>query len=233
MALGFAAAIAFTLCGTGPETGTPARAEEPSATETATLPAVAEALAEAERLIAAGLPVVAFAVLFQTMEALPEGADDAPLRFGIAQALMAGGRLAQAEQVLDADWRVGVVPRIWTTYHDDQPGEVDPVGRSPDLSVSRRAGPGWLTLGGTLARETADRSSLDWQSRGLSLTYAADVGEDWSGSVRLGLSTARFDEADAIFLKPREDRTRSIGLRLSHRKLSWEGYQFDTFVARL
>ena len=120
---------------------------------------------------------------------------------------------------------LGVAPGLWITRHDDQPGEVDPVGRSLALSVSRRAGPGWLTAGGTLSRETADRSSLDWRSRGLSLAYAADIGEDWSGSLRLGLSTARFDETDATFLKRREDRTRNAGLTLSHRKVSWEGYQ--------
>ncbi len=129
------------------------------------------------------------------------------------------------DQTLDPDWRVGVAPRLWITRHDGQPGEVDPAGRSLSLSVSRRAGPGWLTLGGTFARETADRSSLNWRSRGLSLTYAADFGEDWSGSVRLGLNAARFDEADAAFLRHREDRTRSAGLTLSHRKVSWEGYQ--------
>ena len=428
-ALGIAAALAFTLTIAGSETGTPARAAEPSAAETVAPLAVPEALAEAERLIAAGLPVVAFAVLFQTMEALPEGADDAPLRFGIAQALMAGGRLAQAERVLarleeeqpdnlrvrldraavlfalgrdddsealfrearhqpdlppegrrkveeflaailarqrlrvdvdlglwydgnvnnaaevgtvtipafgnlefeldeqpveawvartgarlhwrepvtddgrvlletnasaarntaigasehnrtwltlstglrisfavpfagrrrpgrlaadlgverrwwggrgyasnlwggigvdqalDADWRLGILPRLWLTGYDGQPGEVDPTGRSLALSVSRRVGPGWLTLGGTLARESAGRSSQNWRSHGLSVTYAADVGEDWSGSVRLGLSTARFDEADPAFLRRREDRTQSVGLSLSHRRLSWRGYQ--------
>ena len=82
-----------------------------------------------------------------------------------------------------------------------------------------------MTLAGTLARETADASSLNWRSRGLSLTYAADVGEDWSGSLRLGLSAARFDEADGAFLTRREDQTRSVGVTLSHRKISWEGYQ--------
>ncbi len=129
------------------------------------------------------------------------------------------------DQGLDPDWRVGVAPRIWTTYHDGQPGEVDPLGRSLALSVSRRAGPGWLTAGATLARERPEAPGLRWRSRGLSLTYAADIGEDWSGSVRVGLSEARFDEKDAAFLTRREDRTRSLGVTLSHRKVSWEGYQ--------
>ena len=141
---------------------------------------------------------------------------------GYATNLWAGLALDQA---LDEDWRVGAAPRVWTTLHDGQKSEVDPLGRSLGLFVSHRVGPGWLTLAGSLARETAEASSLNWRSRGLSLEYAADVGEDWSGSVRLGLSAARFDEADGAFLARREDRTRSAGLTLSHRKVSWEGYQ--------
>lgn len=129
------------------------------------------------------------------------------------------------DQALDEDWRVGITPRVWTTFQDGQPGEVDPLGRSIGLFVSHRLGPGWLSLSGTLARETADRSSLNWRSGGLSVTYAADVGEDWSGSVRLGMSEARFDEPDGVFLTRREDRTRSAGLSLSHREVSWNGYQ--------
>ena len=427
-------ALLALLCA-APATETRAQAAEPPATEPAAPPAVIEAaLAEAERLLAAGQPIAAFAVLFQTMEALPEGADDAPLRFAIAQALMAGGRLAQAERVLarlaeerpdnlrvrldraavlfalgrddeagalfrearrrpelppegrrkaenflaailarqrlrvdldlglwydgnvnnaaevgtvqipafgnleftlddrpvgawvartgaslrwrepvtddgrvqvetnasaarnsasgarghdrtwlslsagprigyaaplagrprlgqlavdigverrwwggrgyatnlwtglaldqalDADWRAGIVPRIWTTRYDNQPDEVDPVGGSLAFSVSRRAalgalGPGWLTVGATLARERPEAPSLRWRSRGLNLRYAVDVGEDWSGSVRLGLSEARFDEADAAFFVRREDRTQTLGLSLSHRRVAWEGYQ--------
>ena len=141
---------------------------------------------------------------------------------GYATNLWAGLALDQA---LDADWRAGAAPRVWVTRHDGQPDEADPVGRSLVVSLSRRAGPGWLTLSGTLARETAEASSLNWRSHGLNLRYAADVGEDWSGSVRLGLSKARFDEADGVFLTRRGDRTRSAGLTLSHRRLSWEGYQ--------
>ena len=63
--------------------------------------AIQAALAVAEHLILEGRPVDAFVVLMETMDTLPVGVvDDAPLRFAIAQALMAGGRYAQAEQVL-------------------------------------------------------------------------------------------------------------------------------------
>ena len=129
------------------------------------------------------------------------------------------------DQVLDEDWRVGALPRIWTTFFDGQPREVDPTGLSLTLSGARQAGPGWLTAGGTLTRATAGRSSLSWRSQGVNLTYAANVGEDWSGSVRLGLSVARFDDVSETFLLRREDRTRSVGLTLSNRRISWEGYQ--------
>lgn len=101
---------------------------------------------------------------------------------------------------------------------------MDPKGRSLALSVTRRAGPGWLTLGGTLARETTDQKTLDWGSRGLSLEYAAEVG-NWSGSARLGAGSPRFDDEDGTFLVRRRDETGNAGLTLSHREVSWRGYQ--------
>ncbi len=131
----------------------------------------------------------------------------------------------RVDQVLDADWRVGVSPRLWVTRYDDRADEADPTGWSLELSVSRRMGPGWLTARGTISRASADLRSQSWRSQGLGLEYAADIGEDWSGSVRLGMSGLRFDEEDATFLVRREDETLSAGLTLSHRKLSWEGYQ--------
>ena len=64
------------------------------------------------------------------------------------------------EQALDAEWRVGLASRVWVTYHDGRPGEVDSAGRSLALSVSRRTGPDCLTLGGTVACETPDLREL-------------------------------------------------------------------------
>ena len=60
---------------------------------------------------------------------------------------------------------------------------------------------------------------------GLRPIYERQVGEDWSRSVRLGLSATRGNEANAAFLTRCGTRTRSAGLTLSHGKLSWEGYQ--------
>ena len=145
-------------------------------------------------------------------------------RGGKGEATTRWGGLA-LNQVLDVDWRVGATPRLWVTRLDGQLDEAEPAGRSLGLSVSRRAGPGWLTARGTFSRETAERRSLNWRSRGLGLEYAAEVGDGWSGSVRLGLKAQRYDEADALFLRRRADRRRSAGMTLSHREVSWEGYQ--------
>ena len=122
------------------------------------------------------------------------------------------------------------MPGIWATRYDNRFGRSQSRGRVAALSVLRRTapgalGPGWLTAGATLARERPAAAGLRWRSRGLSLSYAVNVGEDWSGSVRLGLSEARFEKADAAFLVRRQDRTRSLGLTLSHRRVAWEGYQ--------
>ena len=81
------------------ESGAPAELPDADATDFSSI--IDEALATADLLIQAGRPVDAFAVLMETMDTLPVGVvDDAPLRFAVAQALMAGGRHAQAEEVL-------------------------------------------------------------------------------------------------------------------------------------
>ena len=74
--------------------------------------------------------------------------------------VLASADSCETQQGLSHYARMGVAPRNWRTWHDDQPGEVDPVGGSLTLSVSLRAlpgalGPGWLTAGATPARERA------------------------------------------------------------------------------
>lgn len=61
---------------------------------------------------------------------------------------------------------MGVAPRLWITRHDHQPDEIDPTGWSLALCISLRTGSGWLTLGGTLARENAEARSRNWRSPG-------------------------------------------------------------------
>ena len=129
-----------------------------------------------------------------------------------------------AEQAISRDWRIGVLSRVWITRYDEGEQDAEPWGRSLDLHVSRRVGPGWLTAGGKISRETAVLRRLRLRSREASLRYAADIGRDWNASVRLGLAETQFDAEEPLFLKRRGDRTREIGLTVSHRGLSWEGY---------
>ncbi len=139
---------------------------------------------------------------------------------GYAKGLWAGLGL---EQAVARDWRLGVLPRVWTTRYDRARGE-KPRGRSLALHVARRVGPGWLTAGAKAARETAKARTRSWTSREASLRYAADVGRDWQVSLRAALARTRFDAEEWLFRARREDRAREVGLTLSHRKLAWEGY---------
>ena len=134
------------------------------------------------------------------------------LRFGIG-----------LEQSLGRYWRVGTLGRLWVTGYDEGDDETEPWGRSLDLYAARRFGPGWLTVGGHLSRETPKRSNLRWTSRGTSVRYAANVGRDWSLSVRAGLSRTEFDREASLFLVRRKDRTYTAGITASHRGLAWKG----------
>lgn len=128
------------------------------------------------------------------------------------------------DQVWDVNWRAGLAPRVWLTRYDRLPRAFEPTGASLDLFVSRRVGPGWLTARSTLARETPTERTLRWWSYGLNLAYTATVGKDWNGSLSVGLTELPFDGEDAAFLRRRRDRVRTVGLTLSHRQISWEGY---------
>ena len=128
------------------------------------------------------------------------------------------------DQAITGVWRAGSFARLWTTRYDGESGDVHPHGRSLGLHVSRRIGTGWLTVGGTLSRERPERQSLRWKGREASLGYTADFGRDWHMSVRASLIETDFDADHPLFLKRREDRTRRLGLTVSHRALAWEGY---------
>ena len=61
----------------------------------------AQALGTARRMIASGNPAAAYALLRHTMQAAPADADTTAIRFAAAQALIAGGHMAQAAQLLE------------------------------------------------------------------------------------------------------------------------------------
>ncbi len=127
-------------------------------------------------------------------------------------------------QTFTRSWNAGVFTRLWTTRYEGEDADVDPVGRSVAVKVRRGIGPGWLTVGGTLARETPKIRRLRWTSRALSFAYAADLGRGWNLSLRGSLSGTRFDGEHRLFGVRRDDRSHGASLTVSHRSLSWEGY---------
>ena len=128
------------------------------------------------------------------------------------------------DQDISQDWRFTAAPRVWVTHRDREPEDSTAKGRSLALSVARRVGIGWLTVGGKVSGETAKHHSQRWKSYEASLRYAADFGRDWSLSVRAGLIRTRFDAEDRLFLKARGDQTRDVGITISHRALARGGY---------
>ena len=140
---------------------------------------------------------------------------------GYTQGLWAG---LGVEQTVGRDWRAGIFPRLWTTRYDEGTDAAHPRGRSLDLYVARRIGSGWLTLGGKVSREKAERRNLRWSSRAVSLRYATSIGRDWNLSASAGLTRTTFDAEAPLFFTRRDDRTRQIGITASHRQLAWEGY---------
>ena len=127
-------------------------------------------------------------------------------------------------QTFSRNWNAGLFTRLWATRYDDEDAGADPLGRSVALQVRRGVGPGWLTVGGTLARGTPKTRRLRWTSRTLSLAYAADAGRGWNLALRGSLSATRFDDEHRLFRIRRDDRSYGAGLTVSHRSLSWEGY---------
>ena len=128
------------------------------------------------------------------------------------------------EQAVTRNWRLGGASRLWVTHYDRVGGDAQPWGRSIALFGARRVGPGWLTVGGKISRETPERRSLRWTLHETWLRYAADFGRDWSASLRAGLTWTRFDAEEPLFLEKRKDSTHDISLTVSNRALVWKGY---------
>ena len=128
------------------------------------------------------------------------------------------------EQSVGRDWRVGMFPRVWITRYDEAAEGAQPRGRSLGLYVARRVSPGWLTAQGKVSRETPEWRTRRWLSHEASVHYAVDIGRDWSVAVRAGLTRTKFDDEEPLFLTRRDDRTHSLGVTASHRRLTWEGY---------
>ena len=127
-------------------------------------------------------------------------------------------------QTFTRDWNAGLFTRLWITRYDGEDDDVDPIGRSVAVNVRRGVGPGWLTLGGALSRESPEIRSRRWTSHRLSADYAADVGGGLNLALRGSLTRTRFDDDHSLFRVRRDDRSYAAGLTVSHRAISWEGY---------
>ena len=128
------------------------------------------------------------------------------------------------EQALDRDYRLGIAPRVWVTRYDEGIDGVSPRGRSLNLYFERRFGVGWLRVNGEISRETPNWRTPGWVSREASIRYGMNAVRDWSLSIRASVTRTEFGGSEPLFLRPREDFTRSINLTASHRTLAWEGY---------
>ena len=92
------------------------------------------------------------------------------------------------------------------------------------LGVSRRIGPGWLTAGGKMSRETPKRENRRWKAREAILSYGATFWRDFNLSARVSLGDREYDGKEALVQKQRSDDTYGAGLKLSHRALAFEGF---------
>ena len=144
-------------------------------------------------------------------------------RGGDGYALSLWGGLG-LEQAIPGDLRLALSTRQWSTRYDQGERERDPRGRSLGLQVTRRVGPGHLIAGGTFSRETPERRDLRWTSREASLGYVAELGRGFRLSLRVHRIGTRFAGEHPWFRKRRKERTRGLGVTISHRSITWKGY---------
>lgn len=126
------------------------------------------------------------------------------------------------DQVLDRNWSVDGRLNFWETFYDGSLGE-NTLGRSLQLGLSRKLGPGQLRLTGDLARELADLRHNSWQSRGLRLTYAFVLASSWKWRIEAGYTNTRFDRQNPLFRQTRVDRRRYWQVALSNLRYAWNG----------
>ena len=129
-----------------------------------------------------------------------------------------------ADQAVAPDWRVAAQTSYWRTGFDEADAEVEPTGMSLYLGVSRRLGPGWLTVGGKFSREHTRRENRRWKGREAIVSWGATLWRDFNVTARASLGERAFDGKEALVQKQRTDDTRSLDLRLSHHAVSFEGF---------
>ena len=129
------------------------------------------------------------------------------------------------DQAVAPDWRIGAYASRWVTgYNEDDAAATEPTGQSLYLGVSRRVGPGWLTVGGRFSGENAKRENRRWAGREASVSWGATLWRDLRVSARASLGDREYDGKEALVQKQRKDDTYGLDLRLSHRALALEGF---------
>jgi len=128
------------------------------------------------------------------------------------------------DQAIAPNWRIGVQASYWKTAYDEGADAVEPTGISYYAGVSRRIGPGWLTVGGKMSQEMAKRENSRWKGREASVSYGATLWRDFNFSVRASLGDREYEGKEALVQERRSDDIYSINGRLSHRALSFEGF---------
>lgn len=128
------------------------------------------------------------------------------------------------DQSLSPDWRIGTYASRWITGYNDLDASVEPTGMSLYLGVSRRLGPGWLTVGGRKSQESTKQENRRWQGREAIVSYGATLWRDFSVSARASMGDREYDGEEALVRKQRKDDTYGLDVRLSHRALAFEGF---------
>ena len=128
------------------------------------------------------------------------------------------------DQAVAPDWRVGAYASRWVTGYNEDAAAIEPTGQSLYLGVSRRVGPGWLTVGGRFSGENTKRENRRWAGREASVSWGATLWRDLRVSARASLGDREYDGKEALVQKQRKDDTWGLDLKLSHRALALEGF---------
>ena len=128
-----------------------------------------------------------------------------------------------ADQAISANWRIGAQASYWKTAYDEGANAIEPTGQSYYAGVSRRIGPGWLTVGGKMSREMTKRENRRWKGREATVSYGATLWRDLSVSARASLGDREYEGMEVV-QKRRSDDIYAVDVKLSHRALAIEGF---------
>ena len=127
------------------------------------------------------------------------------------------------DQAISPNWRIGAQASYWKTAYDEGANAIEPTGLSYYASVSRRIGPGWLTVGGKMSREMTKRENRRWKGREATVSYGATFWRDLSVSARATVGDREYEGMEVV-QKRRSDDTYAVDVKLSHRALAIEGF---------